>query len=275
MIRALLRLFRPRLALLNGVSTVGGYLLFPGEPENIVIWASFGGVVFLAAGGSALNQVLERDLDRLMLRTRLRPLPQGQLTPVSATFIGVGLILVGTTLLVAVGGLAPMLLGVATLAWYLFIYTPLKRRTPLALMIGALCGALAPVIGWCLAGGSPFDYRVVMLAGLLYLWQIPHFWLLLRRYADDYRNAGIPMFGTSEKCAGYLGVWIMALIAASMLLPALGIIGPQVSVWYAIIPLPLVAMAILRLETTLFSYLNIFPLLITLVLCFSKLQTVF
>ena len=275
MIRALLRLFRPRLSLLNGVSAVGGCLLFPGEPENNVLWASFGGVAFLAAGGSALNQVLERDLDRLMVRTRLRPLPQGQLTPVSATFIGVGLILVGTTLLVAVGGLAPMLLGVATLAWYLFIYTPLKRRPPLALILGALSGALAPVIGWCLAGGSPFDYRVVMLAGLLYLWQIPHFWLLQRRHADDYRNAGIPMFGTSEKCAGYLGVWIMALIAASMLLPALGIIGPQVSVWYAIIPLPLVAMVMLRLETTLFSYLNIFPLLITLVLCFSKLQTVF
>ncbi len=275
MIRALLRLFRPRLALLNGVSAVGGGLLFPGEPENIVLWASFGGVAFLAAGGSALNQVLERDLDRLMVRTRLRPLPQGQLTPVSATAIGIGAILLGLTLLVTVNGLIPALLGTAALAWYLFVYTPLKRRTPLALMVGALSGALAPVIGWCLAGGRPSDYRVVMLAGLLYLWQIPHFWLLQRRHADDYRNAGIPMFGTSEKCAGYLGVWIMALIAAAMLLPALGIIGQQVSAWYAIIPLPLFAMAILRLETTLFSYLNIFPLLITMVLCFSKLQAVF
>ena len=270
MIRALAQLFRPRLALLNGVTAVGGYLLFPGDPERIALWAAFCGVVFLAAGGSALNQVLERDLDRLMVRTKLRPLPQGQLTPTSATVIGTSVILIGLMLLGALGGLMPALLGAAALAWYLFVYTPLKRHTPLALMIGALSGALPPVIGWCLAGGHPSDYRIILLAGLLYLWQIPHFWFLQRRHAADYRTAGIPLFGASEKSAGFLGVWIMALIAAAMLLPALGVIHQQVSVWYALLPLPLAIMTLFRLETELFSYLNLFPLLVTLVLCIQR-----
>ena len=270
MIRALAQLFRPRLALLNGVTAVGGYLLFPGDPERIALWAAFCGVVFLAAGGSALNQVLERDLDRLMVRTKLRPLPQGQLTPTSATVIGTSVILIGLMLLGALGGLMPALLGAAALAWYLFVYTPLKRRTPLALMIGALSGALAPPIGWCLAGGHPSDYRIVLLAGLLYLWQIPHFWLLQRRHADDYHAAGIPLFGASEKSAGFLWVWIMALVAATMLLPALGVVQQHVSVWYALLPLPLIVMAMLRFETALFSYLNLFPLLVTLLFCIQR-----
>lgn len=270
MIRILARLFRPRLALLNGVSAVGGYLLFPWLPGNIALWAAFGGVVLLAAGGSALNQVLERDLDRLMIRTRLRPLPQGQLTPASATVIGVSTILIGLTMLGTVGGLAPPLLGAAALAWYLAIYTPLKRRTQFALMVGALCGALAPVIGWCLAGGHPADFRIVLLAGLLYLWQIPHFWFLQRRHADDYRNAGIPLFGASEKGTGFMGIWLMALIAAAMLLPALGVIQQHASVWYALLPLPLIVMALFRFERILFSYLNLFPLLVTLILCIQR-----
>lgn len=271
MIRALARLLRPRLALLNAVSAVGGYLLFPAKPAGMHLFAAFCGAGALAAGASALNQVLEQDLDRLMARTRLRPLPLGQLTPAAATFIGASLILIGLSLLGSNGGLLPALLGAAAIFWYLAVYTPLKRRTPFALTIGALCGALPPLIGWCLAGGNPSDFRIILLCGLLYLWQIPHFWLLQRRHADDYRNAGIPLFDASEKEAGFIRVWIMALIAATMLLPALGVIGQHVSLWYALLPLPLIALALLRLETALFSYLNLLPLLLTLVLCIQAL----
>lgn len=270
MIRLLLRLLRPRLALMNGVTAMGGYLLFPAGVKGAALAAAFCGVVLLAAGGSAINQVLERELDLLMVRTRLRPLPQGQLTLAVATAIGTGIILSGLALLGGIGGLTPVLLGAAALLWYLVVYTPLKQRTPLALMIGAVCGALPPVIGWCLAGGNPADYRIVMLAGLLYLWQIPHFWLLQRRHGDDYRAAGIQLFGAAEKGSGFLAVWLMALSAAAMLLPALGVIGQHASLWYALLPLPLVVMALFRLESVLFSYLNLFPLLVALVLCISR-----
>lgn len=260
MIGALIQLLRPKLALLNAVTAVGGYLLFPAMVKVLPLSAVFCGVALLASGGSAINQVLELDLDRLMKRTKLRPLPQGVLSPFAATLIGTGLILVGLALLGVVGNLKSALLGAAALMWYLAVYTPLKRHTSFALMIGAICGALPPVIGWGFAGGYFFDYQIVLIYMLLYIWQIPHFWLLQRRHADDYRNAGIPLFGASETDFGFMKVWIMALITAAMLLPVFGIIGKHVSVLHAALLLPLFILTILRREKTLFTLLNLFPL---------------
>lgn len=268
MIGVLSRLLRPRLAFLNAFTAVGGYLIYPAALAVLPMSALFCGVSLLAAGGSAINQVLEEELDRLMVRTRTRPLPQGQLSPLTASLIGTGTIMAGLALLVLFGGLTTALLGVVTLMWYLLLYTPLKRQTPCALLVGAICGALSPVIGWTLAGGQSLDYRIVMLSGLLYLWQIPHFWLLQRRHADDYRAAGIPLFVASEAGFGFMRVWIMALIAAAMLLPVFGIIEKHVSTWYATLLLPLIVLTLLRHEKILFSYLNIFPLLISFALFF-------
>jgi protoheme IX farnesyltransferase len=263
---SLLRLFRPRLALLNGVAALGGYLLYPAAVHVLSLVALECGVVLLAAGGSAINQVLERDLDRLMARTSRRPLPRGDLTPLSGTIIGSCAIMGGLILLAAFGGPLPPLLGAAALGWYLAVYTPLKRRTSFALALGAVCGAVPPLIGWCLAGGSPADYRAMLLAGLLYLWQIPHFWLFQRRHAADYRSAGIPLFCPPVREAGPFWLWMAALIAAAMLLPAFGIIGQHAAIWYVLFPLPLAVISLVRSERFLFSYLNLFPLLVTVTL---------
>jgi heme o synthase len=261
-----IRLFRPRLALLNGVTALGGYLLYPAEVRIISLAALFFGVALLAAGGSAINQVLERDLDRLMARTSRRPLPQGDLTPLAGTAIGSVAMIGGLMLLALVGGPLPPLLGATALGWYLAVYTPLKRRTSLALALGAVCGAVPPLIGWCLAGGSPGDYRVMLLAGLLYLWQIPHFWLFQRRHAADYRSAGIPLFCPPAGGNGLFWLWMAALIAAAMLLPAFGITGQHVAFWYAVFPLPLVVISLACSERFLFPYLNLFPLLVAVTL---------
>jgi protoheme IX farnesyltransferase len=266
MMSTLLRLLRPRLSLLNAVSAVGGYLLFPAEVHAAAMIAVFCGVALLAAGGSAFNQVLETDLDRLMKRTMQRPLPQGQLSIWSASIIAVVAVVAGLTLLGAFGGLIPALFGAAALFWYLLVYTPLKRRSPFALIIGAVCGAIAPVIGWSLAGGQYFDFRIVLLSGVLYLWQIPHFWLLQRRHADDYRAAGIPLLEASETGFGFMSVWMMALISAALMLPVFGVIAKQASAWYALFLLPLIILTLLRQEKTLFSYLNLFPVIISLAL---------
>lgn len=263
MIRALLLLLRPKLSLLNGVAAVSGCLLIPGALEGKVLFASFSGVALLTAGGSALNQALEKDLDSMMLRTRLRPLPQGQLTLSAAVAIGVTIILTGFLLILSVGGLLPAMFGIAALIWYLAVYTPLKLRTPFALAIGGICGALPPIIGWTLAGGSPTDFRIILLAGLLYLWQVPHFWLLIRRHEDDYRLAGIELPGTSQRWVALMGIWITALVTATILLPALGVLENQVVLWYALFPLSLIVMAIMRAEKLLFSCYNLFPLLLT------------
>lgn len=265
-IQTLLRLFRPRLAILNGVAALGGYLLYPAAVHVLSLVVLFFGVALLAAGGSAINQVLERDLDRLMVRTSLRPLARGDLTPLSGTIIGSFAIMGGLVLLAAVGGPLPALLGVTTLGWYLAVYTPLKRRTSLALALGAVCGAVPPLIGWCLAGGSLADYRIMLPAGLLYLWQIPHFWLFQRRHAADYRSAGIPLFCPPVREAGLFWLWMVALIAAAMLLPVFGIIGQHAAICYVLFPLPLVVISLTRSERFLFPYLNLFPLLMAVTL---------
>ena len=273
MIRALFRLIRLRLAVLNGIAAWGGYLLFPGEPALVPMVASLCGVALLAAGGSAINQVQERDIDRLMARTRLRPIPLGNLTTLTASGIGGGCILAGLITLTATGGILPALIGAAALVWYLAVYTPLKRRTPFALAIGALCGAFPPVIGWMIAGGAPFDFRAILLAGLFYLWQVPHFWLFQRRHADDYRCAGIMQFGarmTGTASSGLCRLWIVALVAGAMLLPAFGIIRSHVAFWYAAFPCALLLMLRFRSEAVLASGLNLFPLLVTLALVFQK-----
>jgi protoheme IX farnesyltransferase len=277
MTAALVRLFRPRLALLNGVAALGGCFLFSAGTGAGLLATVFSGVVLLAAAGSALNQVLERDLDRLMARTRLRPLPQGDLTPFAASTVGAAAALAGLALLAAVGGLLPAALGGAALAWYLGVYTPLKRHTSFAPVVGALCGAVTPLIGWNAAGGDPRDFRVVLLAGLLYLWQIPHFRLFQRRHIEDYRGAGLPLPGASLEhrgsCACLLP-WLMALAAAAMLLPAFGLIGPRLASWFALVPLVPVVMALCRADAALFSYLNLFPLLVTLAILLER-QSIF
>lgn len=273
MIRDLITLFRLRLALLNGAAAAGGALFFPAPTGTGLLWTVFSGVGLLAAGGSALNQALEYDRDRLMARTRTRPVPRGCLTPASAAVIGIIASLAGTIVLALFAGAVPALLGGLALAWYLAIYTPLKRRTPYALAAGAVCGALPPVIGWCGAGGSMPDYRIMLLAGLLYLWQIPHFWLFQRRHAADYRAAGFPLLAAATRDSvfpGLFGLWITALVTATMLLPAFGLISHGIAIWYILFPLPLIAMTLLRSEKALFSYLNLFPLLVTLMIFAQK-----
>lgn len=263
MISRLTRLFRPPLALMNGIAALAGYSLFPAlrSVENML--AACVGVTLLAMGGTALNQLLERDLDALMVRTRQRPLPRGEMTPVAVAVTGAGVITAGSVLLFAAGGLLPVLLGLAALLWYLAVYTPLKRRTPLALPLGALCGAVPPLIGWCLAGGDPTDFRIIILAGLFFIWQIPHFWLLQRRHAADYQRAGIPFFTIRPEL---FGLWLVALTATSLMLPAFGVIGHNTAYWYALIPSCLLVMALCRCERPLFSCLNLFPMLVTLTL---------
>lgn len=269
MIRAACGLLRPRLAVLNGIAAAGGCLLAPAGVDIHLLGAAWGGVALLAAGGSALNQVLEQDLDGLMERTRHRPLPTGKLTPPVAAAIGGVCIAAGLLLLGRAGGLLPPLVGAGALAWYLGVYTPLKRRTSLALLAGAVSGAVPPVLGWTLTGGSAADYRVVLLAGLLYLWQIPHFWLLQRRHGEDYRRAGIPLFApdaTAGARSPVFGIWMGALAAAALLLPALGMAGSGTLPLFLAFPAILVLLAAFRAESAFFSCVNLFPILIVLAL---------
>lgn len=184
------------------------------------------GVLLLACGASALNQVQERDIDTLMERTRHRPLPAGLMSPrqaiiASFTTTVLGLFLLGRS------GLLPFALGVLAVAWYNGFYTWLKRRTAFAAVYGAPVGMAAPAIGWTAGGGSITDPRLAIVAMLFFLWQVPHFWLLLLRLADDYGRAGLPTLTKvfpRELLSGIIVIWTAAAAAASLLLPLFGMV---------------------------------------------------
>ncbi len=215
-------LIRLRLSLAVAGAALAGYRLSGGASLAPALVAATG-VFLLAVCGSILNQVQERRSDALMVRTRLRPLPVGRLQPRTALLAGL-LVGIGGALILLPLNRAAAGTGLLALLCYNGLYTPLKKRSALALLPGALCGSLAPVIGWLAGEGRPADYRIVLLAGLLLLWQIPHFWLLALKHRDDLFRAGLfpdlPMAPTRH-VRRLIFVWALALVAAAPLLPAL------------------------------------------------------
>jgi protoheme IX farnesyltransferase len=181
--------------------------------------------------------------------------------------MGFGCILAGLLALAVAGGVLPALLGILALVWYLGVYTPLKRRSPLALLLGGVSGVLPPMIGYCLAGGDPLDSRVVILAGLLYLWQVPHFWLLQQRHADDYCRAGIPLCGAP---AILRRPWLAALGVGTLLLPVLGLVDGRLIWCGAFVALLPVCLPRGRAEQAFVACLNAFPLLVSLALATGR-----
>jgi len=150
------------------------------------------GVALVASGASALNMLLERDTDALMRRTRDRPLPSSRLQPADVLVFGMSLTGAGLLELYLWSGPTAAAVALATWASYLFVYTPLKRRTSLSTLVGAVPGALPPVIGWAAARGS-VDPAALVLFAILFLWQIPHFLAIAWIYREDYARGGLPM----------------------------------------------------------------------------------
>ena len=191
-------LTKPRLNFLVLITTLGGmYIAAPdGVPLSILVHALVG-TALVAGGASALNQVWERETDGLMRRTRLRPIPAHRLRTADATWFGA--LLTATGLIELAWKVNPLSASVAaaTVVSYVFVYTPLKKRTPLATLVGAVPGALPPVIGWAAAtGGIPIP--AIVLFGIVFLWQMPHFLAIAWLYRDDYEQAGIPLLPVLE-----------------------------------------------------------------------------
>jgi protoheme IX farnesyltransferase len=164
------------------------------------------GTLLVASGTGTLNQVLEHRFDARMRRTCRRPLAAGRLRPANAAWFGIVLSIAGVLyLLLAVNALASALAAL-TLATYLFVYTPLKRRTPLCTFAGVFPGAMPPLIGWAAASGSITSGRAWMLYAVLFLWQFPHFMAIAWMYREDYDRAGYLIF-PKNNAASFLG-WL-------------------------------------------------------------------
>jgi protoheme IX farnesyltransferase len=155
------------------------------------------GTALVASGASAFNQIIERDADRLMNRTRLRPLPDGRLQSREALVFAAVLSTAGLLVLAAAVNLLSAFVAFTTLVTYAVIYTPMKRRTSFSTVVGAIPGALPPVIGWA-AAGNAITQGAWVLFGIVFLWQLPHFLAIAWIYREDYARAGFPMLPVIE-----------------------------------------------------------------------------
>ena len=181
------------------------------------------GTALVAGGAAVLNQVYERDTDALMRRTRLRPLPDGRVASTEAAIFGFVLSAGGLALLATRANALAALLAFATLVTYLAIYTPMKLRTPLATLVGAVPGALPPLIGWTASHGTIWNGGLVLFA-IVFFWQIPHFMAIAWLYREDYGKAGFPMLPVIDPAgrrAGIQAIWSALLLVAATIAPAL------------------------------------------------------
>jgi len=240
-------LTKPRLNVLVIATSAAGFYLGTNAAMNpLTFAATVAGTTLVAGGAAALNQLYERDTDALMRRTRMRPLPDGRISPAEARIFGLLLSAAGLVLLALYSTWLASLLALATLVIYLVIYTPLKRRSPIATLVGAIPGALPPLIGWTASHGLGLGGISLFL--IVFLWQIPHFMAISWMYRDDYGAAGFPMLPVidpSGRRAGHQAVGYAAALLPVSLMPTLvGLSGAVYAGVAAVLSVALLVLAV-------------------------------
>jgi len=187
----ILELSKFRITISVTITTAIGYFLAPVPWESNVIWPVLG-ILFIGMGSASLNHIQDRKLDKKMVRTQNRPFPTERISVLQAFAVVIFFFLTGSFILYYFSGLLSFILGVSALFWYNGIYTYLKRISSIAVIPGALIGGIPPALGWVAAGGDLFDPLILSVSMMLIIWQVPHFWLLLFMYSDDYSRAGLP-----------------------------------------------------------------------------------
>src|SRR5581483_8973560 len=228
-VKDFLELTKPRVTWLIVMSTAVGYYF--GHSGSWSVWAVIHvllGTALIASGTAALNQWYERDADREMKRTRNRPLPAGRMRPAHALYFGIALAIAGSLELgLGVNWLCSVL-GIATLMMYLFAYTPLKQKTWWSTTVGAVPGAMPPLIGYA-AAANKLTPEALVLGAILFLWQFPHFYAIAWMYREDYSRAGIRMLPVVEPDGGSTARQILLfsclLIPISLLPKWMGMTG--------------------------------------------------
>jgi heme o synthase len=222
-------LTKPRITTLVVLTALVGFVMAsPGQLAAIPLLIVLAGTGLVAAGASTLNMVLERDTDARMHRTRSRPLAAGRMRTHGAIAFGLGLTALGLAALFSLSGPLPAAVALTTWFTYLFCYTPLKRRTSLSTLVGAVPGALPPVIGWAAARGS-IDGGAFVLFAILFLWQVPHFLAIAWIYREDYARGGLPMLPVVDAPGRLTGrqavAHAFALLLVSLLPTGVGMAG--------------------------------------------------
>lgn len=224
-------LVKPRMNLLIlGTTTVGFSIAAKTMEQWRHLPATLAGTALCAASAAILNQVLEREHDAKMRRTANRPLPTGRISVAQATGLGIGAGILGGLFLLMFVNWMTALLGTATLTSYILVYTPLKRITTLNTIVGAIPGAIPPVMGWTAVTGS-VSPAAVALFGILFVWQVPHFLAIATLYREDYRLGGFKMLPVEDpelrRTARQMVLYAAALLPVS-LMPVMARVGGQI-----------------------------------------------
>lgn len=228
--RYVLQLGKIKISLPVALTGFLGYYRAGGQFSSTFLYTILG-ILLMSMGSSALNQIQERKTDMLMQRTSARPLPSGKLSLREAWIWALLFSIVGFVLLIMTGSKAAALIGVFTLAWYNLVYTPLKKITPFAVLPGAIIGALPPLIGWTAAGGAIWEKEILLISFFLFIGQMPHYWLLLMKVGDEFRDAGLPVITDKFSKLQLRNVsftWMVAAALSVSIFPASGIIQSRI-----------------------------------------------
>ena len=281
-LKILLEITKFRITIFVTITTMFGYIAATNSVSSNMILPVLG-ILLLACGSAALNHYQERYSDAKMDRTKNRPIPSGKISPNATLSIAIILALVGSALLLIGSNWIALFLGLLNLLWYNGIYTPLKKVTSLAIVPGSLVGAIPPMVGWVAGGGYVFDPQIILISFFFFIWQIPHFWLLLMLLDKDYQKAGFPTLTqifNKDQLARITFIWITATGITGLLLPLFHI-AQNTAVKYilllAAVWLTYNAFKLVRQtqEVTSFRFafrdINYFALFVVLIVSFDKL----
>lgn len=208
-----------RISLPVALSALTGFVMSNGEIGGRG-WLLALGVFLCSAGSGALNHYQEREIDIKMPRTKNRPIPSGRITPGGALAVALLYVFSGSLILFFTQPVIAMLLSWATLVSYNLIYTPLKKVTAFAVVPGSVIGALPPMIGWAAAGGNLSDPTILIVSAFFFIGQIPHFWILLLMFGDQYKLAGLPSLNqvfSEAQIKRLTYTWTLTTVAAALL----------------------------------------------------------
>lgn len=228
-VRAYLELLKIRLSLLVAFSCAFGYgLALRGSINwNILVMLTFGGFLLSGASG-AINQILEKDFDKVMKRTRNRPLPTERVSANEALWFALTCLVLSVIILWVYTNPLTVILSLVSMILYSFVYTPLKRVGPIAVFVGAIPGALPPMLGWIAATGS-ISYEAMIIFGIQFIWQFPHFWAIAWVADEDYKRAGFKLLpsggGRDINTAIQIMIYTMFLIPLALLPAKFGMTG--------------------------------------------------
>jgi heme o synthase len=281
-IKILAELTKIKITIFVTLTTAVGFVAYAGKLNSVFVEVCVG-LLLLACGSAVINHIQERKTDALMKRTKERPLPSGKISVRSAVILSSILLITGSVILYYSGGELALGLAVLNLLWYNGFYTPLKRKSSLAILPGALVGAIPPAVGWVAAGGYIFDKEIIIISFFFFIWQVPHFWLLLVSLDREYKQAGFPTitkYFNREQLSRIIFIWMFATVVTGLLIPFFKVVEFS-AVYYSLflggIWLTWNASKLLsrQVENVSFKFafrdINLFALLVIVVISIDKL----